>query len=259
VEGTDRFVASRVSRAEAVAQQLELQVTAGRLQSGDRLGTKGELRGRFGVAMATVNEAIRLLEMRGYVEARPGPGGGVFVAAPSARLRLGRMVLGFQWEGTSVSERVEVREALEPLVCREAARGRRPGDVRSLQGILARMDRSTDRGAGYGRLHWSLHRRLARACRNRPLRSFYLLLLDVLEDALGPDEVGGVDRAESMAAHRQLVRAFELGDGADLEVAIERHAALTGGHPRQTAGHPQPEVATGPGEPGTPGVGPGAG
>jgi DNA-binding FadR family transcriptional regulator len=249
VEGTEKVVASRVSRAEAIAHQLELQVTEGSLQSGDRLGTKAELRRRFGVAVATVNEAIRLLEMRGYVEARPGPGGGVFVAAPSARLRLGRLVLGFQWEGTSVSDRMEVREALEPLVCREAARGRRPGDVRALQGILARMERRVDRGAGYRRLHWSLHRRLARACRNGPLRSFYLLLLDVLEDALGRDELGDVDRAESMNAHRHLVRAVELRDGAGLEAAIERHAALT-------AGHPRPDVATGRDEPGTLGVGP---
>jgi DNA-binding FadR family transcriptional regulator len=152
---------------------------------------------------------------------------------------------------------MEVREALEPVVYREAARGLRSGDVRALEGILARMERGADRGAGYRRLPWSLHRRLARACRNRPLRSFYLLLLDVLEDALGReaqgrDQPGEVDRAESMAAHRQLVRALELGHAADLEAAIERHAALT-------AGHPRPDLATDRGEPGTPGVGPGAG
>jgi DNA-binding IclR family transcriptional regulator len=34
--------------------------------------------------MATVNESIRVLEMRRVVEARPGPGGGVFVAASTS-------------------------------------------------------------------------------------------------------------------------------------------------------------------------------
>jgi len=68
-------LAMRVSRAEAVARQLESEILGG-LEPGVRIGTKEDLRVRFGVAVATVNEAVRLLEMRGLIEARPGPGGG---------------------------------------------------------------------------------------------------------------------------------------------------------------------------------------
>ena len=72
---------SRVSRAEALAREIEEEVSAGVLNTGDRLGTKDDLRQRFNVAVATVNEAVRLLDNRGLVEARPGPGGGVFVTS----------------------------------------------------------------------------------------------------------------------------------------------------------------------------------
>src|SRR5438270_9271980 len=138
VEGWHSLAGSRISRAEAIAHELELEITGGRRRPGDRLGTKDYLRQRFGVAVATINEAIRLLEMRRYVEARPGPGGGIFVAASSTRVRMGNFVVGFQWGSASVADCMQVRNALEPLVCHEAVHNSGPTDVRALEKILAR-------------------------------------------------------------------------------------------------------------------------
>src|SRR5207237_2073986 len=56
--GADSLLGARVSRAELVARELEREITDER-QPGERLGTKEDLRKRFGVAVATVNEAVR--------------------------------------------------------------------------------------------------------------------------------------------------------------------------------------------------------
>jgi hypothetical protein len=40
----------------------------------------------------------RLMEMRGLVVARPGPGGGVFATNPTARASASQLLLGFNWE-----------------------------------------------------------------------------------------------------------------------------------------------------------------
>ena len=64
----DSVLGARVSRAALVARELEREIVDER-EPGERLGTKEELRKRFGVAVATVNEAIRLLETRGLVAA----------------------------------------------------------------------------------------------------------------------------------------------------------------------------------------------
>src|SRR5438105_1230662 len=119
VEGWNSLVGSRVSRAEVIARELEREITSGSLRPGDRLGTKDDLRTRFAVAVATINEAIRLLEMRRYVKARPGPGGGIFVAGSSTRTPLYDLILGFKQATISVADCIEVRSALEPLVFRE--------------------------------------------------------------------------------------------------------------------------------------------
>ena len=67
-----------------------------RLPAGTRLGTKSELRAEFGVASTTVNEALRLLETRGLVRTKRGPGGGIFVSDPSGWLALSELVLGLE-------------------------------------------------------------------------------------------------------------------------------------------------------------------
>src|ERR1700733_9389355 len=132
---TESLLGARVSRAELVARELEREIIDER-EPGQRLGTKDDLRRRFGVAVATVNEAVRLLEMRGLVEARPGPGGGVFVSRPSARIAMAHIVLGFKSGSTSYEECLEVRDALEPLIDSHAARYHKASDIRDMKRVV---------------------------------------------------------------------------------------------------------------------------
>ena len=213
----------RVSLAETIARDLEGEITGGTLRPGDRLGTKTDLRRRFGVAAATINEAVRLLEMRGLLVARPGPGGGIFVTSAPARVRLNQFVLGYRWGEATVADYHVLRNALEPLVCREAASYRRPADVAELQEMLAEMRGHVDEPLRYLRDTLALHRRVARMCRNAPLHSFYLTVIDFLEDALEGAEFGRFDALEHLERHVELVDAIAEGPGERLEAAIERH------------------------------------
>jgi GntR family transcriptional regulator, transcriptional repressor for pyruvate dehydrogenase complex len=211
----------RVSLAETIARDLEGEITGGTLRPGDRLGTKSDLRRRFGVAAATINEAVRLLEMRGLLVARPGPGGGIFVTSAPARVRLNQFVLGYRWGEATVADYHVLRNALEPLVCREAAAYRRPADVAELREMLEAMRGNVEEPLRY--LRDALHRRVARMCRNAPLHSFYLTVIDFLEDALEGAEFGRFDALEHLERHVELVDAIAEGPGERLETAIERH------------------------------------
>ena len=219
------LLALRVSRAELLARRLEAEILGG-LEPGSRLGTKDDLRRRYGVAVATVTETLRLLEQRGLVEARPGRGGGIFVARPAARVALTHLQLGFRTGSASYEECLEVREALEPLICRDAARYHRADDIRALRRIVQRMDDHVDDPAGYFKLNWALHRRIATLARNAPLRSIYLTLLDYLEASLDRAEYGDFDGDASVAIHRELVDAIDDGPGKRLDRALAKHSPL---------------------------------
>jgi GntR family transcriptional repressor for pyruvate dehydrogenase complex len=199
-----------MSRAEALARRLETEI--GALAPGDRLGTKDELRRRFGVAAGTLNEAVRLMEVRGVVAARPGPGGGVFVAE-----RRRPLVLGLDWATATLRDCAELRAALEPVVCRHAARER--ADLHGLVDAMAAT--LPDRGE-YLAANWRFHRGVASRCTNEPLRAVYLTTLEFLERGLDDFEFTGHDY-RAVTVHRRLADAIAAGEGLRLERAIRAH------------------------------------
>ena len=214
---------SRLSRAEALARELEEDISAGVLTTGDRIGTKEELRQRFNVAAATVNEAVKLLDTRGLIEARPGPGGGVFVASPASRRRSGPLIMGFEWIEATTADYNEVRGALEPLICRHAARNHTDWDIRALQAILAQMSDNLGNPQAYMRYNTVFHRRIAKLTSNAPLRSLYLTLLDFFEHDLGREPFPVVLNPVNLDIHQELLNAIDLGEGPALEAAMRRH------------------------------------
>src|SRR5260370_14062636 len=112
------------SRAEEVVVYVEGTIDQRGLQPGDHIGTRGDLRGETGVARATVNEAIRLLQERRRIVVRPGPGGGLFVAPTDPVVRLGRTLLTVLGEPSAVAWAVQGRDHLEPLVSPHPAQPR---------------------------------------------------------------------------------------------------------------------------------------
>jgi DNA-binding FadR family transcriptional regulator len=223
---TESPLGARVSRAELVARELEREIVGG-LEPGARLGTKDDLRKRFRVAVATVNEAVRLLETQGLIEARPGPGGGVFVARAGTRIAMSHVVLGFKTGSTSYEECLELRDALEPLIDSHAARYHRARDIRELKRIVRSMQASVDDPAAFFKCNWELHRRIAELCRNAPLRSMYLALIDFLEFSIDRAELSDFNGAAMVAVHRDLVEAIDAGEGPQLDAAVAAHQPTT--------------------------------
>ena len=59
---------------EEIVEQIRLLMAGGELKPGDKLLPERELADRLQVSRASVREAIRALEMMGFVEIRPGDG-----------------------------------------------------------------------------------------------------------------------------------------------------------------------------------------
>jgi len=225
-------LAGRTSRSETVGHAVEQLIRDRQLQPGQRLGTKEELRGEFRVAVATFNEALRMLESRGVVDLRPGPGGGVFVAHPPALVRLGHKMLSLDREALNVAGGLAVRNALEPLVAADALKYHTAADVADLRRLLAEMRRCTD-PTEYLLANWALHRRMAQISRNPLLVELYLGLLDLAEEHLrGVRQVDPRSPVpEGMTVHSALVEAIAAGDRAGVAGALRGHARLTSDEP----------------------------
>lgn len=220
----------RLSRSVAVSRQLETAILSGRMPSGARIGTKDDLRLRYGVAAGTVNEAIRMLQERGLVEIKPGPGGGIFAATPAPRVRLNHLVLGVGERGAEVVDCLAVRDALDPLVAAEAAENCTPRAARDLYRHLDEMaEHHLDPGP-YLRANWALHRRLAKLGKNSVLQSIYITLLDYIESELSevtPDSAFSRQAPLDVDLHRRLVDAVVAHDAEQASKIASQHPTVT--------------------------------
>lgn len=214
-----------ISRAAVLANQIEAAIVTGEIPSGSRLGTKEDLRRRYDVAYGTLNEALRILQQRGYVTSRTGPGGGLFASAPNPSLRLSHLILGFH-EGGTVADCSVVRHALEGPIALDAVHAHTDADILDLEAILERMAASTGDPRRYLLENWQLHRRIAEISPNRVLGSLYRTLLDANESELrdvspGPQFSATVE--QNLDVHRQLVAAIAEGSEERARRAVRAH------------------------------------
>jgi len=190
-----------MTRAEALVAFVEQLIGTRGLLPGDLIGTKTDIRESVGVAKATMNEAVRLLEARGAVIARPGPGGGLFVAPQDPIVRLGHSLLAVRGEPVSTADAVVVRELLESRILVDAARHRTEDDIRAVTEQSRALSSSVDSPERFLHEVWELHRTIARITPNHILSETYLSMLNFIES-----ETRAIRGDAGTAAHRQYKR-----------------------------------------------------
>ncbi|SDT80318.1 FadR/GntR family transcriptional regulator [Actinoplanes derwentensis] len=216
-------------RAEQAADLVATLVASA--QSGARLGTKEELRARCGVSVGTFNETLRLLQARGLVTVRPGPGGGLFAAEQTPMVRLGHSVLALDGGAADVEQAVRIRNALDPLLIEDALWHASPADIQDMRTQVCQMQDAVDAGDpdAFVRANWRLHARIAEVSPNALLRSMYLGLLELVErrtvsvraDGRKPLDEHLRDRCR---LHASLIDALDKRDRDEAMRLIAEHA-----------------------------------
>ncbi len=215
---------------EQVAEQLRELVLSGKIGPGDRLPVEGLLSAEFGVSRSTVREAIRLLSSQSLVHTTRGPTGGTFVsqADPEAIRQYLQTSIGLLSgnDGISVTDLLEVREALEVPATRLAAQRRTEQHLTAMRDTIAREREQNGRGERFEQ-NQLFHAQILEAAGNRLLavvtdpvytviaarflkeepRPFYAKVNHEHAEILDCIERGDADGAgERMAAHLVALR-----------------------------------------------------
>lgn len=108
----------RISQTDAVVEELKRYFLTDKVAVGDKLPTEKQLCENYQVGRSTVREAIRTLQVMGYVELKPGRG--AFLAAKDLSRFDAALAAWISEHKPGLDETLSIRIALETLAVRFA-------------------------------------------------------------------------------------------------------------------------------------------
>jgi DNA-binding FadR family transcriptional regulator len=212
-----------------VIGEVGLDIVSGRAPIGSILPNDAEMMDRYGVSRTVLREALKTLEAKGLVEARPKVGTRVL---PRSRWNLfDRQVLGWIHEAEPdaalIAWFLDVRRTLELQIARLAAEHRTADHLRQLFYWLGQRRATARMPEPFAMAEFELHRTLADASGNPFLRAAnplceFGVLRAVTRRLGGPDADLACEKHEAYAALLRSVEARLPADAAEAMDAVLR-------------------------------------
>lgn len=134
--------------AYAVARDIVSEVVTGDLSTGTVLGSEPEMMEQHRVSRGSLRESLRILEVLGFIQMKPGPRGGPILIEPDSRQFSTIATLYYQRINATYRQLLETRLTLEPAAAAMAARRRTPEHAARLKTYVSRsrtVDLTDDR------------------------------------------------------------------------------------------------------------------
>lgn len=213
------------SKAARLAQQLQDYIDDSELAPGTHLGTKASLLEHHHVSAGTLNEAMRLLQVRGYIDVRPGPKGGAFVAGLSSRVKLSHTLVASQDDPLAVTNYFQVQDALHYLICIEAAAACTPEDAGRIQGAMDKMNTAESASEVLTAI-WQVDREIALTATNPVLCQIYLGVLDAIQASIQRFPLSRQITDDTVHVHHDVAVAVMQNDIGKAGEAARRHSPI---------------------------------
>ena len=225
-----KFDSIRIHSApEALVQQIAEQIENGTLARGVCLPSQRKLAKMFNVGLGTVREAVRILNVMGYLNVIQGKGTFVSNISESAQQKWARFDKAI--EAVSLADLMKAREIVECEVARLAAKDADDESIQRLKRIAEKMDASFQDTETFYDLDFDFHMAVADAANNDALYEIVKLLVDrahhhigFMDDSLHISMPFNVEKAVSTA--RSVVMHIESGDGEKAKAEMVRHLSI---------------------------------
>ncbi len=190
---------------EEIVKQLTDLINNGDLKPGDRLPTERALAAELKVSRTAIREALRALELMGFIESRVGEG--TFVREITMKNVMSPFSTLLSQDIELVSDLIEVRMILEPEVARLAARRVTPETAEIIGDALETMAAEiADNQLGIVGDN-DFHNALAAATDNKALSRILNLCSDLMQSSREAALSSMKDRRVGLRHHREIYRA----------------------------------------------------
>jgi GntR family transcriptional regulator, transcriptional repressor for pyruvate dehydrogenase complex len=211
---------------EDVVSQLQSLISSGRLEPGDQLPSERALADQLAVSRTSVREALRILEARGMLEARPGQG--LYVRGRRTEEIVSILASYLVRERESYLEVLDVREALERKAAERAAILATQKDLDALKAAVVAMQEEVLEGRVPMDADTEFHRAMASASHNEVLKQ----MLDTVLGLLSQRRRDVFDMSHGgilvLHQHANIYRAIKNQDPAGAADLVSAHLRALG-------------------------------
>jgi len=208
---------------ENAAEQIKKLIESRGLKPGDKLPGERELVKLLGICRSSVREALRILEVMGLVEVKPGKG--AFVKDPLADAVQAPLASWLAAHQEAVLELFEVRQLLEPEAACLAARRARPKMLASLETTWEEMKASAEARdlVGVVLADTDFHLLVAKATGNSLLVRLMEGLSGPLSESLKVTLRVPGQKEQAVEEHRRILEAIRNREGEKARALMEEH------------------------------------
>jgi len=135
--------------SQHIIDQIRNAIFEGRLKPGDKLPSERELTEKFKVSKATLREALRSLEVLGFLEIRKGVSGGSFVTEVDMTKARDSFTNFLLFKNLSLKDLSEVRLLLEPYIVEKATHAINKEDLGRLEKLIKDSEHAIKNGIAF--------------------------------------------------------------------------------------------------------------
>jgi len=221
---------------EEVSDKIKDLIFNGTLMPGQRLPSEVELAQLFHVGRQSVREALRVLELSGFITVKSGVKGGAVIEGTMLTKLAGLFLETFKLNKMSLQDCIEARKAIEVMVLDFVFKNATKEDIDVLRSnVMAAKVKLHARGSAFQE-HVDFHRLLAKTSKNYTLTVIVEIVLAVFSDFASGYRPLSLKESKRMAGlHEAIVDALAAKKKAaavgfllkDLSLAERRLKAKT--------------------------------
>ena len=208
---------------EEISSKVKALIFEGTLKPGDKLPSELELARQFGVGRQSVREALRLLELSGFVSVQKGYGGGPIVQ-DTISTRIRNLYLdAFRMEKITIDEFTTARSVIEKAIINEVIDQADESNIRYLQEnidqaktLIAKKEMATDK-------NFEFHALLARASKNKVFIILEKSINAIHRNLRSRSEADFETTHNALKSHQKILDAITKKDREKAIKLIEKH------------------------------------
>lgn len=206
---------------EAVVRQVLTLISRGELAPGQKLPPERQLASQLRIGRTTLREALRALEILGFIETAHGEGS--FIRSENRLVVPNQIIDGLLKDSAQLRELYEVRALLEPQAAFLAAERRSPEQFGRLEQFVCAMEEALDRPRVFADEDIGFHFTIAEMAHNNFLCEFQRVVLRALRPSWLELLLVPGRSASALNEHKEVCEAIKTGRARAAKVAMERH------------------------------------